>query len=230
MAFGNGSTTVPSTRIASSLGFASELTTSSHGNGHFGRTALQENGCRDGPGARKTGSAPTGKATPGVSPQQFTRIAENRSPGHREDLGAVVADRDGVLEVGGRRASAVTTVQPSSRGGSRPCPALTIGSMAITNPVFSRSPRPAGRSWAPADPRASRCRCRGRRTPARPRTRRSATTASDTAPTSPSRLPATDLRRSRPAAPAGDVDQPLRTPRRPRRPGPSPRRRRANPR
>src|SRR5882757_6024660 len=90
MAFGNGSVTVPSTRIASSLGFASELTTSSSGNRHFGRTALQENGAGVGPERAKQARR---------RPARLHHVGWPL-PGEREDLGAVVADGDGVLEVG----------------------------------------------------------------------------------------------------------------------------------
>jgi hypothetical protein len=47
-----------------------------------------------------------------------------------------------------------------------------MGSIAITRPGHSGNPDPAGRSWARADPRASRCRCRGRRGRAAARTPR----------------------------------------------------------
>ena len=94
----------------------------------------------------------------------------------REDLGAVLGDRDRVLEVRGPAAvgghDGPAVVEQARR---RPCLQHTIGSIASTMP--SRKLQTRGRrsrSWGLRDPRASRCRSRGRRTPSRPRSPRRA--------------------------------------------------------
>ena len=108
----------------------------------------------------------------------------------REDLWAVLGDRNRVLEVRGddcRRQS-----PPSSRRRGRAWSACPRSPSARSP---TPCPRGAGdlvrrsRSWAPRDPRASQCRCRGRRTPSRPRSPRRAATPSTAAPMSPRRLP-----------------------------------------
>src|SRR6266446_6008571 len=84
MAFGSGSTTVPSTRIASSLGFA---------RGNHLRFSNRER-----PAGRSSQTVeykPKSGQTAKPSPLVFS--------GDREDLGAVVGHGDGVLEVGGER-------------------------------------------------------------------------------------------------------------------------------
>src|SRR6478672_10186004 len=94
MALGSGSTTVPSTRIASSLGFASELTTSwMRGSGQTSRATAVETHHERAKGAR-------GRPVRLHQGELRYQVGRWGLPGDREDLGAVVADRHGVLEVG----------------------------------------------------------------------------------------------------------------------------------
>ena len=127
------------------------------------------------------------------------RPAPDDAPRHErsregEDLGAVVGDGDGVLEVGGAACRrAVTTVQPSSSscglGGRRRSPSAR--SRARARSLSLHAPGPPARSSGPAGPRASRCRCRGRRTRAPPMKPAASAMPSTAAPTSPRRLPST---------------------------------------
>ena len=88
--------------------------------------------------------------------------------------------------------SAVTTVQPSSSDRRRRRRRVDHR-LDREHHARSRAACPGrpARSSGPRDPRASRCRCRGRRTRARPRSPRLRATSSTAAPTSPSRFPAT---------------------------------------
>src|SRR2546423_8543648 len=82
MAFGSGSTTVPSTRIVSSLGLAREH--------HLRGWSAPE--------ARKTGGERTGTDRR----EYLIRLqVPSRHSGERQHLGTTVGDRDGVLEVRG---------------------------------------------------------------------------------------------------------------------------------
>src|SRR4029450_6342280 len=86
MAFGNGSTTVPSTRIVSSLGLAIAVT-------------YLTSGARN---ERANSPEPTDKDTRRPSFAAIVPIRTHRSGSRQcEDLGAVVGDRDGVFELGG---------------------------------------------------------------------------------------------------------------------------------
>src|SRR2546421_6705340 len=88
MAFGSGSTTVPSTRIASSLGFARGIHLRFQG---FGAASAQQ-------AARARPLSISGFATRRRSRRAVWPLGEG------EHLGAVVGDGDGVLEGGGERA------------------------------------------------------------------------------------------------------------------------------
>src|SRR3954463_9506378 len=88
MAFGNGSTTVPSTRIVSSLGLAIAATYLTSG----------------APNERANSLEPTGKDTRRPSIAAIGPIRTLRADAHsreRQDLRTVIRDRDGVLEVRG---------------------------------------------------------------------------------------------------------------------------------
>src|SRR5256885_11653143 len=87
MAFGSGSTTVPSTRMASSLGFARGIHLRFQG---FGAANVQQ-------AARARPLSISGIATPRRSRRRLHPLGEG------EHLGAVVGDGDGVFEVGGER-------------------------------------------------------------------------------------------------------------------------------
>src|SRR5215471_7334194 len=124
MALGNGSTTVPSTRIVSSLGLARARSPPSASCAPRRAEGFSRAGCllrstharrpEERPGDRRGGGAgPTDKATrrranSEIGPRGDGRAARyprgtgvEPSSGQGEDLGAVVGDCDGVLEVGG---------------------------------------------------------------------------------------------------------------------------------
>ena len=134
--------------------------------------------------------APTPALRPALASGAPERSLGRQMP-RREDPRPVGGDRDGELEVRGRRAVlgedrpavARRRARPGARRSSSarpraPCPPPAAG------------PCRACRSWAPAGPRACCARRRGRRASARPTARRPRRPAGSRCETSPMRLPA----------------------------------------
>ena len=110
-----------------------------------------------------------------------------------------------------RLPSAVTTVQPSSSSAGRAAGRRSPSARSRAPcPRAAAAPARPGRSWGPRDPRASRCRCRARRTPARPKSPPARATPSTAAPMSPSRSPGAATRDRGVERGLGAFEQPQR--------------------